>query len=125
MTGTFKQTVSIEKFIQDGHNLVIKNDSYLISYPEFLKYFKDLEIITKHNLIIGIHFTYGWMPTIFDFREKNFDVCLELLNNAKKGSILTAGELALLKALLNNSLVGTSNLFILLILTNMPFGTVE
>lgn len=110
MLDTFKQNISLEKFFKDGNNFEIKRQSDYISYPEFLKYFSSLKTITRHNLTIGINFTYGWMPTIFDFRSDNFEEALVILNKAKIGSKPTVENLALLKGLLNNSLVGTTKL---------------
>jgi hypothetical protein len=37
------------------------------------------------------------MPTIFDFRSKNFNEAVLILNNAKKGQIPTSKELEILK----------------------------
>jgi len=110
MIDTFKKIITIDKFFQDGSNFVIQRQSDYISYPEFLKYFSDLKTITRHNLIIGINFTYGWMPTIFDFRSDKFDKALDILNEAKNGNTPTTDGLILLKGLLNNSLVGTTKL---------------
>lgn len=110
MIDIFKQNITLDKFFQDGSNFEIQRQSDYISYLEFLKYFSDLKTITRHNLIIGINFTYGWMPTIFDFRSDNFDEALEVLNKAKKGEKPKIDELNLLKGLLNNSLVGTTKL---------------
>lgn len=110
MLDTFKQNIPLEKFFRDGNNFAIKRQSDYISYPEFLKYFSDLKTITRHNLIIGINFTYGWMPTIFDFRSDNFKEALDILNNAKIGIKPTVENLVLLKGLLNNSIVGTTKL---------------
>jgi hypothetical protein len=50
------------------------------------------------------------MPTIFDFRSDKFDEALDILNEAKIGNKPTAENLALLKRLFNNSLVGTTKL---------------
>jgi hypothetical protein len=99
-----------DKLLQDGNTFRIGNRSDYISYYEFLKYFKDLTTITKHHLIIGINFTYGWMPTIFDFCSDNFNEALVVLNNAKNGVMPKVKELDVLKGLFNNSLVGTSKL---------------
>jgi hypothetical protein len=110
MLETFKQNIPLDKFFQDGRKFAIKRQSDYISYPEFLKYFNDLKTITKHNLIIGINFTYGWMPTIFDYRSDKFKEAIDILNQAKKGNKLSADNLVLLKGLLNNSLVGTTKL---------------
>lgn len=110
MIDTFKQNIPLDKFFQDGTNFVINRQSDYLSYLEFLKYFSDLKTITQHNLTIGINFTYGWMPTIFDFRSDNFDAALDILNEAKSGNMPTSDNLVLLKGLLNNSLVGTTKL---------------
>jgi len=110
MIDIFKLNIPLEKFFQDGNNFKIKRKSDFISYPEFIKYFRDLKTIDRHNLSIGINFTYGWMPTIFEFRSDNFDETLGILNEVKKGNNLTVDDLVLIKGLLNNSLVGTSKL---------------
>ena len=110
MINTFKENIPLDKFLRDITNFEIKRKSDYLSYPEFLKYFSDLRIITRHNLTIGINFTYGWMPTIFDFRSDNFDEAIDILNDAKKGNKLTIDNLVLLKGLFNNSLVGTTKL---------------
>ena len=110
MTEYFKQKTSFEKFLADGNRFEIQRKSDYISYPEFLKYFSDIKSITRHNLIIGINFTYAWMPTIFDFRSDNIEEALHILNNAKAGIQPTFDNLVLLKGLFNNSLVGTTKL---------------
>lgn len=110
MLDTFKQNIPLDKFFRDGYSFEIQRKSDYLSYPEFLKYFNDLKTITRHNLTIGINFTYGWMPTIFDFRSDNFDEAINILNKAKTGSKPTVDNLTLLKGLLNNSLVGTTKL---------------
>ncbi len=108
MIDTFKLNVTSEKFVSDGWNFKAVKKSDYISYIEFVKYFSDLKEITEHNLIIGINFSYGWMPTCFDFRSNNFVEALNILNQTKRGMIPTVTELKILKSLFNNSLVGTS-----------------
>lgn len=107
----FANFVSPEKFFKDGVNFKKgTKQTYDISYREFTKYFKDIPVINNHHLVIGINFTYGWMPTIFDFRSLKFEESLEILNKAKAGEMLSKNELKTLKGLFNNSLVGTSKL---------------
>ncbi len=102
---------TIEKFLIDEKKIVVdKGSSDFISYVEFVKYFDDFENLTKHNLIIGINFTYGWMPTIFNFKSTKLDQALIILNSAKGGIRPVEAELDLLKKCFNNSLVGTSKL---------------
>lgn len=107
------KTINIQS-IQDAERdlIVNKDDSYIISYKEFIAYFAALPEITEHNFIIGAHFTYGWMPTIIDLRLNcsNRELALQLLNDAKKGRILNKQDFELLANIINNSLVGTSKL---------------
>lgn len=120
MIDAFKQNITVDKFFRDGSYFEIQRQSDYNSYPEFLKYFRDIKTITRHNLIIGINFTYGWMPTIFDFRSDEFDAALDILNRAKDGNRPTTDGLILLKGLLNNSLVGTTKLLHFINPDNFP-----
>lgn len=107
----FKKNINIDKLEQDEKNISIDNNSSdLISYPEFIKYFEELKDISKSNIVIGINFTYGWMPTIFEFGSQDFDEIAKILNHVKKGIMPTIDKLAILKTCFNNSLVGTSKL---------------
>jgi hypothetical protein len=117
MKNIFETIIIKEKFLNDCKNFDAKDlnnklfKSYYKSYPEFLKYFNNLKgPLTIHNLIIGINFTYSWMPTIFKFGSDRYDDALKILNNAKNGIPPDEGELNVLKKFLNNSLVGTSKL---------------
>jgi hypothetical protein len=98
---------SATSFEVDPNNL---KNSYLKTYPEFLKYFDTPNEITEHDLIISSHFVYGWMPTIINLRLENKNQVLSLLNQVKAGHLLTGPELGTLKKAINNSLVGTSKL---------------
>lgn len=107
----FTGFISQETFLRDGLNFKKnKEQTYDISYPEFVNYFKNIPIISKHHLVIGINFTYGWMPTILDFRTDRFEESVEILNKVKNGNIPSINELEILKGLCNNSIVGTSKL---------------
>ena len=110
MLENFKNKFLFDKFLQDCNQYKVQKQTYDVSYFEFLEYFKNVEIISKHHLIISINFTYGWMPTIFDFRSDKFDEAIIILNDAKNGIIPTVKQLEILKCLFNNSLVGTSKL---------------
>ena len=55
---TFLQLTNI------ANNFKSTEENYLLSYPYFLNYFQNLESINLENLVIGISFTYSWMPTI-------------------------------------------------------------
>jgi len=102
---------SLEKIEKDAERIQIKSKSDFISYSEFLIYFNNLKTITRHNLIIGINFTYGWMPTMFEFvKPVNIPIAVEILNKSKKRQCLGVDELQQLKECFNNSLVGSSKL---------------
>ena len=85
-------------------------NSYVSTYPEFISYFKNIDKITKHDLVISSHFVYGWMPTIITLKLDKIEKALIYLNAAKKGYILKVNQLELLKSCINNSLVGLSKL---------------
>jgi hypothetical protein len=89
-------------------------NNYMLSYQAFLNYFKNIadrkEDISKDDLVIGINFTYGWMPTIFSFKNDYFDFAVAILNHVQKGNVIGIKEFNALKSLLNNSIVGTSKL---------------
>mgnify|MGYP001156623205 CR=1 FL=1 len=117
----FRIKVPFETFREHGARFIKKPDiskkkdneinSYYISYPEFLEYFKNTTEIKKHNLIIGINFVYGWMPRGLRFHSENFDEVLKILNKAKSGQLpLTKEDLDILKETLDHSLIGVSKL---------------
>jgi hypothetical protein len=111
----YHENVTLEKFRRDEEKFEYKSESsnlssYLLSYPEFLKYFRNLQEITKHHLVIGINFTYGWMPTICEINFCKINEVLVILNSAKQGQIPGENDLRVLKECINNSLVGVSKL---------------
>ena len=85
-------------------------DSYIKTYPEFIQFFKNINSISKYDLVISSHFVYGWMPTIIELKFQDMEGVLKLLNKAKNGAMLMIEELELLKSTINNSLVGLSKL---------------
>lgn len=107
---TFKN-LNLETLQRDSVNFQLsENDSYLTTYPYFLKYFKDIDEIKEEHLVISSHFVYGWMPTILYLDLDQKDKVLTLLNMVKCGHIINQLELEILKKSINNSLVGVSKL---------------
>src|SRR5690606_14666185 len=83
----------------------------LVSYPYFLNYFRNIKEIELDNLIIGISFTYSWMPTILkSLNLVNSLEAIKILNEVKNGHFTSVEDLLILKQTINNSLVGTSKL---------------
>jgi hypothetical protein len=84
--------------------------SYHKSYFHFINYFAGRNEITEQDLVIGSNFTYGWMPTILNFKSDDFDLAVAALNRAKATARISNADLMVLKGLINNSLVGVSKL---------------
>lgn len=91
-----------------------RTDSYLETYSYFVKYFKKLDKITYHDAVIGAHAVYGWMPTVLTLHdgdsEKKKTEIVELLNDVRASKALDGTHLEVLKAWMNNSIVGVSKL---------------
>jgi hypothetical protein len=103
--------IHLERLHFDGEQLEIDaNDSYIRTYPEFLKYFENIDVLDEHHLVVASHFVYGWMPTIIHLKLDQTERVINLLNRAKKGELLDVGHLNTLKSAINNSLVGLSKL---------------
>jgi hypothetical protein len=91
------------KTFDDPHN-------YQKSYQYFVDYFADGRKLSEMDLVIGANFTYGWMPTILKFKDSNFDAAVDVLNQARNPNVISNDQLDILKALINNSMVGVSKL---------------
>lgn len=91
----------------EGDNM---DDKYHKSYFYFVDYFLAIDELTEKDLVIGANFSYGWMPTILNFKSNNYIRAVSILNEAKYGKRLVKEDLLLLKGLINNSLVGVSKL---------------
>ncbi len=107
----------IDQLIDEASKFEIDESSntYLISYPHFINYFANIQTakINVENLVIGINFVYGWMPTILEFKKKEIKEFIDatnILNKAKRGENLIFEDYQTLKELFNGSLVGTSKL---------------
>lgn len=108
-----KKQEFLEKLFTIAKNYKTEQNEYFYknTYPYFLEYFKSLEEIKFEHFVIGLSFTYSWMPTIpknSDFSEK--DKVLNILNGVKKNKMLSISDLDILKRACNNSLVGASKL---------------
>jgi len=103
--------VTVGQIARDERDVQLEpGDTYLLSYPEFVAYFANLDAVTRHNLIIAANFVYGWMPRTLRFRSQDFDLAVTILNAAKSGSTIGERELSLLKDLIDNSMVAVSKL---------------
>ena len=94
-----------------ANNFKKDEENYLLAYKYFLNYFKEVENIQLDNIVIGISFTYSWMPTILKKIDLTDPENLVLIfNKVKNSEIITTQELLILKNSFNNSIVGTSKL---------------
>jgi hypothetical protein len=108
MSFTLKDIVEAEEIVKSD-----KGSSYIRSYPEFIKYFKDLKTIDVHNFIIGAHLVYSWMPTILDLKSEEimpYAKAAYMCNRVKNGNKLEEHEIEGIASIVNSSLVGTSKL---------------
>jgi hypothetical protein len=114
------EELSVE-LITDAKSFEVYSDRYTESYFAFVNYFQNQERITRSNLIIGINFTYGWMPTIFNFKSDRLDKVVSILDFYRiNGDMPSSENLEILKECLNNSIVGTSKLLHFINQSNIP-----
>lgn len=68
-----------------NYDIQFNDTSYFESYFEFIEFFKRVDLIDKHSLIISSYFTYGWMPTILKKfnTTQNIDEIISSLNKVK------------------------------------------
>ncbi len=86
-------------------------NSYLKTYPYFINYFKEIDNLEVKDVVIGISFTYSWMPKILTIHEGNLEEIKDILNQIKNSSVsIQESDLSKLKSMFNHSLVGTSKL---------------
>lgn len=86
-------------------------DIYVEMYKYYTNFFKEKDILTESDVVIGIGFTYSWMPTILkNLNLSKLDRVTSILNNVKQGVEISDDDLLLLKEFSNNSLVGASKL---------------
>ncbi|MCA2019086.1 hypothetical protein LDJ79_23460 [Vibrio tritonius] len=102
----------VKDILKFAHSLDYEDKEYTYhkSYFYFVKYFRDKDELTEQDLVLGANFTYGWMPTILNFKSREFVKSLEILNKAKSSERISTDEILTLKSLINNSLVGVSKL---------------
>jgi hypothetical protein len=106
------QKITAAQIIQRSGCLANENpdNTYHKSYRYFVEYFSGKTELNELDLVVGANFTYGWMPTILNFKSNEFEAAVVVLNKAKKTKRITDEEVMLLKGLINNSLVGVSKL---------------
>lgn len=84
----------------------------MISYHEYLRYFKDLQEIDFHHYIIGLSFSYAWMPTMLRMKldiDRMYEL-LNILNRVKLGESIVTAEIEALLQISGVSIVGISKL---------------
>lgn len=94
-----------------AHTYDSKNDVYVEMYQYYINFFNEKEVLTKSDIVIGVGFTYSWMPTILkNLNLSKIDQVTKILNNVKKSVEISDDDFLLLKEFSNNSLVGASKL---------------
>ena len=104
-------------FSLEKSTIIDKENSYIYSYPAMISFFKNKDILTTNDVIVGIHMVYGWMPTILAIKGiHNIEKATNILNKLKhynKDTVIwkidnIEEDLELLKLIFNNSIVGVS-----------------
>lgn|SRR5690554_939870 len=98
-------------FKQVAHTYDSKKDIYVEMYQYYINFFKEKDIITKNDAVIGVGFTYSWMPTILkNLNLSKIGEVTTILNNVKQHINISDDDFLVLKEFSNNSLVGASKL---------------
>lgn len=114
-----KEIEILEKLMlyANNYNKVPDKDqeSYHLSYAAFIKFFacKSNRDLSLNDIIIGMSFTYSWMPTMLtiEILDGQEALLVRVLNKVHvQKEYLDEDELELLKKVVNNSLVGSSKL---------------
>ena len=107
-----KNTNQLRSVLQPvADSYTAKEDIYVEMYDYYINFFKEKEVLTKNDVVIGIGFTYSWMPTILkNLNLSKLDKVTSILNNVKQRVDISDDDLLLLKEFSNNSLVGASKL---------------
>ena len=79
-------------------------------YMEFIDFFRVKDTLVSKDIIVGTHMVYGRMPTMLRLNTGEIKKVLKLLNKIKQGHSATLQEFEILKAMINNSMVGVSKL---------------
>lgn len=107
-----KNTNQLRSVLQPvADSYTAKEDIYVEMYEYYINFFKEKEVLTKNDVVIGIGFTYSWMPTILkNLNLSKLDNVTNILNKVKHGVDISDDDFLLLKEFSNNSLVGASKL---------------
>jgi hypothetical protein len=105
------ESLTLERLLADAKKLGSQDDHWSRSYRAFLLFFERLDLITPHDVIIATNFVYGWMPTMLKRVDlSQLEQAADILTSVKQGAILGIDELAVIRSVTNNSIVGTSKL---------------
>lgn len=101
----------LERLDNIANHYDVEKDIYAEMYSYYLDFFETKNEIKVSDMVIGIGFTYSWMPTILKkLKLENKDKAVIVLNRVKDGHLIDENDLNLLMTVCNNSLVGTSKL---------------
>ena len=109
---TLKNNTEIfEQIFEIANQFDPKQENYLLAYSYFVSYFQQKDTLARERIVIGISFTYSWMPTILKtINLSEPDQLILIFNKVKQGHLISTQELQILKNAFNNSLVGVSKL---------------
>jgi hypothetical protein len=89
---------------------LLKTDSLVATYPHLVRYFQATPRISEHELVVGAHMAYGWMPRMLTIWPEHLHSAVEALERARRAHLLCLKEWEALKSVVNRSVVGASKL---------------
>lgn len=109
------QVDSIKKrFFLDASDICSVGPQWIhTSYKEFISFFNKIPRktkLTKHEVVIGAYFAYGWMPTMLRLGG-NLSAAVTIANKARSAkAIISEPDLSQIASVINGSVVGASKL---------------
>lgn len=103
--------LTLDRLLADFRNIDYTHQiSVHPHYSEFLGFFSSKDVLVYNDVVVAAHMVYGRMPTMLRLKTDEIDEILKLLNGIKNGGRTTLTDLDLIRAMMNNSMVGPSKL---------------
>lgn len=81
-----------------------------LGYPYLVQYFRQRTKVHDRDIVVGIHMTYAWMPTMLRLRQSDLQAGLRAVRRLVSAEQPDESDLRDLRELVNRSVVGSSKL---------------
>ena len=76
--------ISIKEIVDQFYPQPIdKSDKYIVTYPVFIDFFRQMSAYRKEDLLTGIAFVYSWMPRILTVKSESLPLLAEYCTQFK------------------------------------------